>query len=411
MNDVTDLDQFHYNCDHLEKLEQLDLSHNSLDTFLVNRNCENMTSLRRLSLSHNNIRVFDVSVLSRFPSLEYLDLSNNDGLEHVEADNNIGLDNVRTVDLSNNPSLQHVCDIVLHSLTNMSELILTNTNIVTKSWTLFQLLYPDHTPDCDCQLMMEEVEENQQCDHAGATVSVSNIPELLDCSPSEIVRNSEILANEETVFDSEMLESANRSRAFAGESLMLDCPHTGDPDPAVLWLTPRLELITLRPDPGHLLCPGVQDSLSLCDTLCTEENAYKPWPGHFTLLDNGSLLIDQFGWRDRGEFSCYVDNKLGNDSITLNIDLDPRYRHVIYLWSLLYGLVTCVGFLIFTMVCKLVHYLLWNYGCCYCCACCHHDPPPKIKRLAAALDSIEQYRSITFQQLLTSIIIYIICYD
>ena len=41
---------------------------------------------------------------------------------------------------------------------------------------------------------------------------------------------------------------------------------------------------------------------------------------------------------------------------------------------------------------QLIHHLAWNYGCCFCCSCCRNEPPPKIKRLAAALDSIEQYR-------------------
>ena len=47
-----------------------------------------------------------------------------------------------------------------------------------------------------------------------------------------------------------------------------------------------------------------------------------------------------------------------------------------------------------TLLGKLVHHLAWNYGCCYCCTCCHSEPPPKIKRLTAVVDSIEQYRSV-----------------
>ena len=69
------------------------------------------------------------------------------------------------------------------------------------------------------------------------------------------------------------------------------------------------------------------------------------WPGHLSLLGNGSLVIEEFGWRDRGEYSCYVDNMLGNDTQSVQLELEPRYRHVIYMWSLLYGLVTAVSFL------------------------------------------------------------------
>ena len=69
------------------------------------------------------------------------------------------------------------------------------------------------------------------------------------------------------------------------------------------------------------------------------------WPGHLSVLGNGSLVIEEFGWRDRGEYSCYVDNMLGNDTQSVQLELEPRYRHVIYMWSLLYGLVTAVSFL------------------------------------------------------------------
>ena len=45
-----------------------------------------------------------------------------------------------------------------------------------------------------------------------------------------------------------------------------------------------------------------------------------------------------------------------------------------------------------TLLGLLIRHVVWNYGCCYCLPCCQPEPPPKIKRLAAALDSIETYR-------------------
>ena len=52
-----------------------------------------------------------------------------------------------------------------------------------------------------------------------------------------------------------------------------------------------------------------------------------------------------------------------------------------------------------TLLGKLIHHLAWNYGCCYCRTCCHSDPPPKIKRLTAVVDSIEQYRIVQLEKL------------
>ena len=53
-----------------------------------------------------------------------------------------------------------------------------------------------------------------------------------------------------------------------------------------------------------------------------------------------------------------------------------------------------------TLLGKLIHHLAWNYGCC---SCCRSDPPPKIKRLTAVVDSIEQYRWVTTQYNIVSV--------
>ena len=122
-----------------------------------------------------------------------------------------------------------------------------------------------------------------------------------------------------------------------GVELRLDCE--GSPAPTLLWLTPRHELLTLRHDlRDH--CDQLQERV-LSDTI----GDYTSWEGHFSILNNGSLLIDHFGWRDRGEYQCYADNLLANSSTKTLIRLNQHYRQTIYLWSLLYGLVTAVCFL------------------------------------------------------------------
>jgi len=191
----------------------------------------------------------------------------------------------------------------------------------------------------------------------------------LECTPAEIT------------------SYLNDTELYVGTEVMLDCPFTGSPSPSILWLTPRYELLRFTPDPEES-CVPVEDEVLLFDSV----KDYSRWEDHFTVLPNGSLLIDQFGWRDRGPYQCYVDNNFGNESLSVNLSLNFHYRNVIYYWSLVYGFSTAAGFLALTLFGKLVHYLLWNYGCCYCCACCHSDPPPKTKRLTAVVDSIETYR-------------------
>ena len=114
------------------------------------------------------------------------------------------------------------------------------------------------------------------------------------------------------------------------------------------------------------------------------------------LPHNGSLLIQDLGWNDRGSYRCFGWNELkeitkimsktkirktetslhtesknqhisrhsraetvefgGSTSIKLTID--GEYRHRLYQLSLLYGFATAGGFLLITLLAKLVYFLL-----------------------------------------------------
>ena len=74
----------------------------------------------------------------------------------------------------------------------------------------------------------------------------------------------------------------------------------------------------------------------------------------------------QFGWRDRGEHVCYVDKGAGAELARVELSLDHRYRSIVYHWSLVNGLITAFGFQALTLPGKLVHHLLWNFGCRFC---------------------------------------------
>jgi len=175
-----------------------------------------------------------------------------------------------------------------------------------------------------------------------------------------------------------------------GSRVILDCLSSGSPLPSVIWLTPRYELLKWSPDtePG---CSPLEDSV----VLNSDIHSYSQWEGHLTLLPNGSLVIDAFGWRDRGAYSCYIDNTLANMSQSIQLNMEHHYRNVIYYWSLAFGFLTAFSFLALTLLGKLLHHLIWNYGCAFCCPCtksCAKDPPPKTKKLTSMVNSIEQYR-------------------
>ena len=111
---------------------------------------------------------------------------------------------------------------------------------------------------------------------------------------------------------------------------------------------------------------------------------------------NGSLLIQHFGWSDRGTYHCIPWNNLkdhrnvrnksdtmveyttsrgeisdghwekvsleiqdsGYGNTALDVALDLSYRERQYNMSLIYGLATAGGFLLITLLAKLIFFLL-----------------------------------------------------
>ena len=396
---------FKIDCSALRKLEYLNVSKTNLEEMNIFDDCENPMPLKVLNLNGNKFSKFDWNNLVIFPHLKALNLSHNLEL-HTMTSADVQFASFQSLDLKSNLKLHSVCNNLLHSLPNLKYLDLAHTGLkslptyIFKLSSLEMLKIHSFTPKCNCEMVYLIQEhaasnlfnhfENMMCEVPGTqtmlSVMSSVIFEHLNCSGAEItsfMNDTEILVSSEVT---------------------LDCPSTGFPTPSVLWLTPRYELLRFKPDPEES-CVPVEDEIILSDTITD----YSRWEHHFSILPNGSLFIDKIGWRDRGQYQCYVDNSFGNDSVSVNLALNYEYRNVIYYWSLVFGFSTAGGFLgkikmlsterrtfsyfsAFTLLGKLVHYLLWNYGCCYCCGRCHDVEPPKTKRLAAVVDSIENYR-------------------
>jgi len=379
---------FEIDCFALIRMKSLDLSENSIIDLHTFEECENSMPLTSLNLHGNKFSNFEWNKLEIFPNLEKLNLSHNQELVSMSSPD-FQFTRLTSLDLNSDFNLKTVCNNLLHSLPNLKYFDLTQTGLkslptqIFKLSSLQELKIHKFTPSCNCELAylvekhtvssIANLFENLECQVPATETKISvlnpEIFKILDCTGAEIEN------------------FLNDTKLFVANRVLLDCPSTGYPTPSVLWLTPRYELLRFKPDPVES-CVPVEDEIILSDTI----RDYSRWEDHFRVLLNGSLLIDQFGWRDRGPYQCYVDNNFGNDSAVVHLSLDHQYRNVVYYWSLVYGFSTAAGFLALTLLGKLVHYLLWNYGCCFCCACCHSEPPPKIKRLTAVVDSIETYR-------------------
>ena len=76
-------------------------------------------------------------------------------------------------------------------------------------------------------------------------------------------------------------------------------------------------------------------------------------------MSNGSLLIDDIGWSERGQYECLAYDDLGRfQSTFMNVTLEMDFRHNLYYLSLVYAVTTAGGFLLLTLLFKLIHFLL-----------------------------------------------------
>jgi len=370
-------------CNLLTELKRLSITATSLSSLVLFRACgaDGPLPLAHLDLSDNQIVKLEWSDIENFPGLKELRLDQNSALVTMIPPLR-PMNALTHLSLTGTSSLQGLCDSVINSLPSLEHLDLSESKITSLPPRLLlhenltSVIFPSHAIDCSCQLtvLLQDtvnfIFDNLQCilpDGSNVAASTSSIMTSLSCSPPILSTNTTNLAIE------------------PGHPVTLDCPLTGYPVPTVLWLSPRLELLRLRTDESG--CSAEEEELILGKDL----SAYSKWPGHLQILPNGSLVIDQFGWRDRGEYICYLDNFVGNVSSTFNLELEAGYRDVLYYWSILFGFVTAVVFLLVTLAGKLLHHLLWNYGCCSCCACCGGQAL-RTRKLATMVESIEAYR-------------------
>ncbi|KAM4621357.1 matrix-remodeling-associated protein 5 [Polymixia lowei] len=92
-----------------------------------------------------------------------------------------------------------------------------------------------------------------------------------------------------------------QTRVTYGENFQVDCVATGLPDPEVSWSLPDGTLINnaLQSDDS-----GVRNR-------------------RYVIFDNGTLLLQQMGKRDEGDYTCYAKNKLGKDEKKVSVKLGP----------------------------------------------------------------------------------------
>ena len=378
----------------LVNLESLNLSDNDFQYLDVDFIFQWSTSLKALNISDcSHLKAvkmsydaftFDGRVLSR---LEKLTLSNHPKIDFLCKWFLLSSPSVKTVDLSENPELK----------VHLSSLLPRNVSTVSLNGTSFL---------CDCYISRF------------SRIAIGGISLKWPCFKVKNGSLERIESFEKYMEDPGNCDDLpvdhpimrhNVTVAYPNGPVILNCGNVTHMD-FVSWITPVNEIRIDSRDPISAINSsrpsGCLARHDLFESACVPKEEYlvlsrivytSGGSQHAQILSNGSLLISYFGWRDRGRYQCFAWTRKGDrgsiTNTTVDVGLRFEYRKTLYNVSLIYGLSTAGGFLLITLLAKLIYFVLHNYGCCLFCCCCKDQLPPKARRLKNALDSIEAYRT------------------
>ncbi|XP_040030761.2 matrix-remodeling-associated protein 5 isoform X1 [Gasterosteus aculeatus] len=99
----------------------------------------------------------------------------------------------------------------------------------------------------------------------------------------------------------EQVRTAQTKVTF-GENFQVDCVATGLPDPEVSWSLPDGTLIN--------------------NALQSDDSGLRN--RRYVIFGNGTLLLQQMGKRDEGDYTCFAKNKLGKDEKKVSVKVGPN---------------------------------------------------------------------------------------
>ncbi|XP_030000544.1 matrix-remodeling-associated protein 5 [Sphaeramia orbicularis] len=87
-----------------------------------------------------------------------------------------------------------------------------------------------------------------------------------------------------------------------GENFQVDCVATGLPDPEVSWSLP--------------------DGTLISNALQSDDSGLRNH--RYIIFGNGTLILQQMGKKDEGDYTCYAKNKLGKDERKVSVKVGPN---------------------------------------------------------------------------------------
>ncbi len=108
----------------------------------------------------------------------------------------------------------------------------------------------------------------------------------------------------EVLMRSPKIEStgAQHKRVANGDNFLVDCVASGLPDPEVSWSFP--------------------DGTTINNALQSDDSGTRT--RRYIIFGNGTLLLQQMGKKDEGNYTCYAKNTLGEDAMKVSVQVVPN---------------------------------------------------------------------------------------
>lgn len=422
----------------LHALELLDLSYNQI-TSIIDRFTNN--NLVNLSLSHNHIRDIHTHSFADLSHLMTLDLSyneltvlpdrlfkNNYELHYLDLTGNsikslpemifLSLKKLKWLGLSDN-QLSHIPDGTFASNMELEILNLARNNIekfnskqIIGLYSLKELnLKDNHLLDVDLpsqKLESIDLSNNKLIrppkfltnSSSLRSVRLRNNPWLCDCQMKWFLNWStvhrDILDGDQTC-DS-LIDIAcqpptsNRSQAIQlmefRSNATIDCQITGNPTPAITWVTPM----------GLVFHQRVNDSPIFMDhpSRHQQDMSTTGIDDRIQLTDKGHLYINYVLRSDAGVYTCFAANKLSNLTVHITVHLDRDTFYNFKLTSVIIGISCAAGFLLMTFF---GHLLAFIFKKCGWTCCCMSEDMPRVKQFYQMMEGLESYKTQQLERL------------
>ncbi|RXG51070.1 Immunoglobulin domain and leucine-rich repeat-containing protein 2 [Armadillidium vulgare] len=372
-----------------KNIQLLDLSATNIDAFQEQwaSETEGCNNLQILDLRKTNLTNVNEGVLK-------IDLSNNPYLWRIEHGAFSNLKALLVLRLNNCPKLYDVEEEALNGLSSLQELHFQNSGIkvlpysITKLKSLALLNIEGNSLFCNCYahwLPNYLIESENNSKWKG--IDKINCIDGKTRTPQEIAINIEKLGCSEV---KSYTESNQWVLAHSGQSALLECNVTGNPQPKIIWQTADHHLHVYDKSMG--LSPWMGHQITEAITVAKSESE-----GKFQVLRSGQLLIKNVNRGDVGRYRCFAFNPVSNSSVVTFLGLDDAAFRAFIIESILFGFACAALFLFTTLLVQFIKYIMNRLG--WECCCCKNRISPKAKQIRQLIESVESYKSAQLEKL------------